>query len=51
VGRVAGQGVKHGPYARHSLQGTIVPNCGHFIAEEQPEWLAERLQQFIGWAS
>jgi pimeloyl-ACP methyl ester carboxylesterase len=31
-----------------SLEGAVVPDCGHFIAEEQPEWLAGRLRQFIG---
>jgi len=30
-----------------SLQGDVAPNCGHFIAEEQPEWLADRLRKFL----
>jgi pimeloyl-ACP methyl ester carboxylesterase len=30
-----------------SLQGAVVPDCGHFIPEEQPQWLAEQLRQFI----
>jgi pimeloyl-ACP methyl ester carboxylesterase len=30
-----------------SLQAAVVPDCGHFIPEEQPQWLAERLRQFI----
>ena len=25
----------------------LVPNCGHFVAEEQPEWLLERLGDFL----
>jgi pimeloyl-ACP methyl ester carboxylesterase len=25
----------------------LVPDCGHFIAEEQPGWLLDRLQRFL----
>ncbi|GAA1560682.1 alpha/beta hydrolase [Kribbella sancticallisti] len=25
----------------------LVPDCGHFIAEERPEWLVERLKRFL----
>jgi pimeloyl-ACP methyl ester carboxylesterase len=25
----------------------LVPDCGHFIAEERPEWLLERLERFL----
>jgi pimeloyl-ACP methyl ester carboxylesterase len=25
----------------------LVPDCGHFIAEEQPAWLLERLTRFF----
>jgi pimeloyl-ACP methyl ester carboxylesterase len=30
-----------------SLEGDVVPECGHFIQEEQPEWLAARLRKFF----
>ena len=30
------------------IEGEVVPDCGHFIPEEQPEWLARRLVEFIG---
>ncbi|CAN7473577.1 alpha/beta hydrolase [Trinickia sp. LjRoot230] len=30
-----------------SLEGVVVPECGHFIAEEQPVWLAQTLRQFL----
>ncbi|QBD80169.1 alpha/beta hydrolase [Ktedonosporobacter rubrisoli] len=30
-----------------SLQGAVVPACGHFIPEEQPEWVIEQLLQFF----
>jgi pimeloyl-ACP methyl ester carboxylesterase len=30
-----------------SLWSAVVPDCGHFIPEEQPQWLAERLRQFM----
>jgi haloacetate dehalogenase len=26
----------------------LVPDCGHFIAEERPEWLLDRLETFLG---
>jgi pimeloyl-ACP methyl ester carboxylesterase len=26
----------------------IVPDCGHFVPEEQPEWLLDRLTTFFG---
>ena len=26
----------------------LVPGCGHFIAEERPDWLLERLERFLG---
>ncbi|MFM0504811.1 alpha/beta hydrolase [Paraburkholderia caffeinilytica] len=29
------------------LEGDVVPDCGHFIAEEQPEWLVRRLRKFF----
>ncbi|MFL9863614.1 alpha/beta hydrolase [Paraburkholderia fungorum] len=29
------------------LEGDVVPDCGHFIAEEQPDWLARRLRKFL----
>jgi pimeloyl-ACP methyl ester carboxylesterase len=25
----------------------LVPGCGHFVAEERPEWLVERLRRFL----
>jgi pimeloyl-ACP methyl ester carboxylesterase len=31
-----------------TIEGDVVPECGHFIPEEQPEWLARRLMRFIG---
>lgn len=30
-----------------SVQGEAIPHCGHFIAEEQPEALADRLTAFL----
>ena len=30
-----------------SLESGVVPECGHFIPEEQPRWLADRLLQFL----
>jgi pimeloyl-ACP methyl ester carboxylesterase len=30
-----------------SLQGAIVPECGHFIPEERPEWVIEHLLSFF----
>ena len=29
------------------LQGDVVPDCGHFIAEEQPIWLVDRIREFL----
>lgn len=29
------------------VQGDVVPDCGHWIPEEQPRYLAERLQEFF----
>lgn len=29
-----------------SLQGAVVPECGHFIPEERPEWVIEHLLSF-----
>jgi pimeloyl-ACP methyl ester carboxylesterase len=26
----------------------VVPDCGHFIAEERPDWLLQRLEGFLG---
>ena len=30
-----------------SVQGGAIPDCGHFIPEEQPVMLAERLLRFF----
>jgi pimeloyl-ACP methyl ester carboxylesterase len=30
-----------------SLEGAVVPECGHFIPEEQPKWLAEHVRLFL----
>jgi len=30
-----------------SLQGAVVPECGHFIPEERPEWVREHLLSFF----
>jgi len=30
------------------MQLEIVPDCGHFVAEERPAWLVNRLQRFLG---
>ncbi len=30
------------------LTGDLAPQSGHWIPEEQPEWLARRLMEFIG---
>lgn len=32
--------------ARH-VESDIIPDCGHWATEEQPEWIAERLVRFI----
>jgi len=29
------------------MQLELVPNCGHFIAEERPQWLLDRLESFL----
>jgi pimeloyl-ACP methyl ester carboxylesterase len=29
------------------VRGSAVPNCGHFIAEEQPMYLVDQLRQFF----
>lgn len=29
------------------VEGGVVPECGHWIAEERPAWLAERLAAFL----
>lgn len=29
------------------VEGEVVPDCGHFIPEEQPEYLLERLSAFL----
>jgi pimeloyl-ACP methyl ester carboxylesterase len=34
-------------YADDLLLETV-PDCGHFVAEEQPAWLVERVQRFLG---
>jgi pimeloyl-ACP methyl ester carboxylesterase len=42
------QGVPHSH--RHfadDMRLELVPGCGHFIAEEQPEWLLDRLERFL----
>ena len=33
------------------IEGEIVPDCGHYIPEERPDWLAERLMRFIASAN
>jgi pimeloyl-ACP methyl ester carboxylesterase len=50
-------GGEHSPWKEHpyvqlqgvarALQGEVVPESGHFIQEEQPEWLAARLRKFF----
>ena len=42
------QGVPHS-YRRFAddMRLELVPDCGHFIAEEQPEWLLDRLGDFL----
>jgi pimeloyl-ACP methyl ester carboxylesterase len=25
----------------------LVPDCGHFVPEERPDWLADRLSTFL----
>jgi pimeloyl-ACP methyl ester carboxylesterase len=34
-----------------NIEGYAIPNCGHFSAEEQPAYLAGKLQEFIGRSS
>jgi pimeloyl-ACP methyl ester carboxylesterase len=29
------------------VQGDVIADCGHWIPEEQPRYLADRLQQFF----
>ena len=29
------------------MQLELVPDCGHFVAEEQPAWLLDRLERFL----
>jgi pimeloyl-ACP methyl ester carboxylesterase len=31
-----------------NVQGIIVPNSGHFMAEEQPEFVIDQLARFFG---
>jgi pimeloyl-ACP methyl ester carboxylesterase len=30
------------------VEGGVIPNCGHWIAEENPAFVLERLQEFLG---
>lgn len=30
-----------------NVTGDIIPDCGHWATEEQPEWLAERILRFL----
>jgi len=30
------------------VEGDIIPQCGHWPGEEQPEWMAAKLLQFLG---
>lgn len=41
-------GVPHS-YQKYADDMTLelVPSCGHFIAEERPEWLLERMRRFL----
>jgi pimeloyl-ACP methyl ester carboxylesterase len=34
--------------AADDVRGGVVPNCGHYIPEEQPEYLSEQLLSFFG---
>lgn len=46
-----GRGAEVGSSLRRvalSVEAEVVPDCGHFIPEEQPELLAERLLRFLG---
>jgi pimeloyl-ACP methyl ester carboxylesterase len=43
-----GEGV--GSCMRHlaeQVQSEVVPDCGHWLAEEQPAWIAARLLAFL----
>jgi pimeloyl-ACP methyl ester carboxylesterase len=31
-----------------NVRGGLIPNCGHWVAEEQPEFIASELQKFFG---
>ncbi len=35
----------------HDVRGGTVPDCGHWMTEEQPEYLVERLLEFFGEAA
>ena len=42
------QGLSHAYLAyADDMALELVPNCGHFIAEERPSWLIERLERFL----
>jgi pimeloyl-ACP methyl ester carboxylesterase len=42
------QGVPHSYRSfADDMRLELVPDCGHFIAEERPEWLLERLERFL----
>jgi pimeloyl-ACP methyl ester carboxylesterase len=30
-----------------NVEADIIPNCGHWACEEQPEWLAHRILRFL----
>jgi pimeloyl-ACP methyl ester carboxylesterase len=30
-----------------NVEGGSIPDCGHFIAEEKPQELADRLRKFL----
>lgn len=30
-----------------NVQGGVVPDCGHYIAEERPDYLAKRILSFL----
>jgi len=36
-------------YERHApqMQVELVPGCGHFIADERPDLVAERAREFL----
>jgi pimeloyl-ACP methyl ester carboxylesterase len=31
-----------------NVRAEAIPDCGHFLPEEQPDALAERITQFLG---